>query len=353
MRIFVATGIFHPEPGGPATYLYHLLPELQQRGHQVTVLTFGDAPTDAYPYPVTRISRHQSYLKRQWAYFRAALRLWSGHDLAFIHSLNIPLPRRMQPRVGKIVGDSAWERATNKGWIAPDVDVDSFQATRFDLRVELNKWQRARTARTWDHIIVPSKHRKQMVAGWGVSPERISVIYNALTADIYNVAQSQAETRSALGLPEDVPLLLTVARLTPLKGIDVSLQALAQVPDVHFVVVGDGPARQSLETLCTSLGLVDRVRFAGRIPHEAIPRYYRAADYTLLYSGGEGLSHVLLESLFAGTPAIASDAGGNPEVIHHHVNGLLVPYPNVDALTAALHTCIRWLSNVILWPSTT
>jgi glycosyltransferase involved in cell wall biosynthesis len=62
----------------------------------------------------------------------------------------------------------------------------------------------------------------------------------------------------------------------------------------------------------------------------------KAADYFALYSGYEGLSHVLLESLRAGTPVIASDKGGNPEVVQHGINGLLVPYINREALAAAL-----------------
>jgi 2-deoxystreptamine N-acetyl-D-glucosaminyltransferase/2-deoxystreptamine glucosyltransferase len=62
----------------------------------------------------------------------------------------------------------------------------------------------------------------------------------------------------------------------------------------------------------------------------------KATDYLALYSGYEGLSHTLLESLRAGTPIIASDKGGNPEVVRHNVNGLLVPYVDVEALSAAL-----------------
>ena len=78
MRLFIATGIFHPESGGPATYLHHLLPEVVARGHQVTLLTFGDAPSADYPYTVIRISRQQSYPVRQWKYYQAAQRLWPG-----------------------------------------------------------------------------------------------------------------------------------------------------------------------------------------------------------------------------------------------------------------------------------
>ena len=74
MRIFIASGIFHPESGGPATYLYHLIPALQARGHQISALTFGDVATNVYPYPLMRIPRN-NYLLRQLNYYRAASRL--------------------------------------------------------------------------------------------------------------------------------------------------------------------------------------------------------------------------------------------------------------------------------------
>jgi glycosyltransferase involved in cell wall biosynthesis len=84
------------------------------------------------------------------------------------------------------------------------------------------------------------------------------------------------------------------------------------------------------------MGLAERVTFLGRIPRERLALYMKAADYLALYSGYEGMSHTLLEALRAGTPVIASDKGGNPEVVQHGVNGLLVPYVDGEALAAAL-----------------
>ena len=81
--------------------------------------------------------------------------------------------------------------------------------------------------------------------------------------------------------------------------------------------------------------------FLGRVSREQMPLYMKAADYVALYSGYEGLSHTLLESLRVGTPVIASDKGGNPEVVQHGVNGLLVPYVDVEALAAALEQAFR------------
>src|SRR5690554_11671 len=99
MRIFVATGIFHPEPGGPATYLHRLLPAVQARGHTVRVLTFGDATGGDYPYPVTRIPR-RALPRRMADYARAARRELAQADLVFLNSLGLPLVGgRRVPRV--------------------------------------------------------------------------------------------------------------------------------------------------------------------------------------------------------------------------------------------------------------
>lgn len=331
MHIFIASGIFHPEPGGPATYLYHLLPELIERGHEVRALTYGDDPAADYPYPLTRVSRQGNYLSRRRAYQQAADRIWPGCDLAYVHTLGLPLPDDARPRIAKIVGDKAWERAVNKGWIPPIFDVDRFQEGPLPPRAAVNRVLRARQARQFDHVIVPSKYLQRMVTGWGVPADRVTVIYNALRSDDAPPGLSQREARRRFGLPSG-PLLLTAARLTPWKGVDHTLRALVKVNDVRLVVAGDGPARQGLAALADKLRLGDRVRFLGTVPRAEMPILFRAADYTLLYSGYEGLPHVLLESLAAGTPVIASYKGGNPEVIQHGVNGLLVPYVDVDAL---------------------
>jgi glycosyltransferase involved in cell wall biosynthesis len=335
MRILIASGIFHPEPGGPATYLYRLLPELQARGHAVRALTFGDGPTDGYPYPLRRIPRRA--LPLRWAgYARAAWGEMRRADLVFINSLGLPLiGGGGAPRVLKVVGDLAWERAVNKGWIAPTEDVDAFQSGRYPWRVRLLQAQRAGETRRADRVIVPSRYLRDLVIGWGAPAERVHVIYNALPPDAQPISLSQAEARAALSLGAE-PLLLTVARLVPWKGIDHLIRALPAVPEARLLVAGEGPDETRLRALAASEGLSGRVTFLGRVPRERLALYFRAADYTALYSGYEGLSHVLLESLQAGTPLIASDKGGNPEVVRHGENGLLVPYSDPAALADAL-----------------
>jgi len=329
MRILVASGIFHPEIGGPATYLHGVIPELMKRGHNVTVVSFGEETRDSYPYPVHRVPRGH-WLARHWNYYRTIRRLWPGHDLAFVHSLGLPLPSHARPRLGRIGGDPVWERAVNKGWVAPQIDVERFQASCRHPLARLNKALYHREARRLERIIVPCHFYERLIVSWGVDPAKITVIHNAIRPSPVP-QETKSEVRRRLSLP-DSRLLLTVSRLTPYKGVDYLIQAVARLEDTHLLIVGDGPMRGELARLASRLGVSERVHFLGRIVRDRLPAVYRAADYTVLYAGGEGLSHTLLESLRVGTPVIASDAGGNSEVVRHGENGWLAPFPDVNRL---------------------
>jgi len=340
MRIFIASGIFHPDSGGPATYLYRLLPELQARGHSVRALSFGDttAHDSDYPYPLTRVSLNQSLLTRRREYladYRAGI---ADSDLIYLNSLGLPRGGdRAYPMVLKVVGDLAWERAVNRGWISPDTDIDNFQRQRYSPLVEWLKLSRSWEVRHVDRVVVPSQYLRQMVIGWGAPADRVQVIYNALDHDHYAPSLSRGEARTQLGLPLNAPVLLTAARLTAWKGVDFLLEAISRCPGYHLLIAGDGPMQVALQTSAERLGINDRAHFLGKVPHTQMAVHMRAADYFVLYSGYEGLSHVILEALAAGTPVIASARGGNPELVADGVNGLLVSHPNLSALIEVLH----------------
>ena len=344
MRLFVASGIFHPDSGGPATYLYRLLPELRAMGHPIRVLAYGNtqpthrAEADGYPYLVTRIPFDRlpiRMLKYALAYRRGAA--WA--DLIYLNSLGLPRSGDSnKPRVMKVVGDYAWERAVNRGWIAPTEDIDSFQTRQYSPLVNWLKASRGQEVRSMDRVIVPSNYLRDMVVGWGADPARVQVIYNALEAHNYalNNGMSRAEARASLGWLPDAHYLITVARLTAWKGVDYLIDALAQIPDVRLAVAGNGPQLAALRARADQRGVADRVEFLGKVSHERVSLYLHAADYLILYSGYEGLSHTILESFLAGTPVIASARGGNPEIVRDGVNGLLVKHPDLDALVGAL-----------------
>lgn len=327
-KLFLASGIFHPEPGGPATYLQSLLPALQASGWDLRVLTYGSDHSNSYPYPVTRIKR-QNLPLRYSRYAIAARRHIAWADLVYAQTIDLPLwGAHKRPRVIKIVGDQAWERCIRKGWIPPQISIDEFQRFPGDARVIWQKRARTRQILAMDAVIVPSRYLQQLVTSWGIEPEKIQVIHNALSPPAAT-SRTRSEIRAELGWPAR-PTLVTVARLQPWKGIDHLIAAISDLPDLRLIIVGDGPDRGRLEDLARPLG--DRVAFTGLMTSNEAHRLMAAADGLALYSGYEGLSHTLLESLHLGTPVLASDVGGNSEIVSHGVNGLLVPHVDVRAL---------------------
>jgi glycosyltransferase involved in cell wall biosynthesis len=332
MRIFVATGPFPPDPGGPATHLAFLLPELIARGHEVRALAYGDASRDGgSPCPVTRIPLAPLPIRQlRFALAYRAGAAWA--DVVYTTCLGLPGSGRGRPTVLRVPGDRAWERAVSRGLVPPTEDIDRFQQARYGAAVRWLRAQRSREARRAARVIAPSRYVRDMVVGWGVEPERVSVVPSAVPAPPLP-ALDRAGARRALGWAPGAPYLLAVARLTPWKGIDLAIDALAVFRDVTLVVAGDGPTRPALEARARRAGVT--TQFLGAMPRAGLAPYLNAADYVLAYSGYEGLSHGILEALHAGTPVIASDRGGNPEVLRDGENGLLVRHPDRAALEGA------------------
>lgn len=132
--------------------------------------------------------------------------------------------------------------------------------------------------------------------------------------------------------------VLCVARLSVEKRIDLLLEAMAEVarkmPRCSCTIVGDGPLKQNLVEKTEALGLSDSVHFIGHVAE--IRPYYEAADIFVLSSAKEGLPLVLLEAMAYGVPCIATNVGGNAEVIVHGETGFIVESANPDELANAI-----------------
>jgi colanic acid/amylovoran biosynthesis glycosyltransferase len=150
--------------------------------------------------------------------------------------------------------------------------------------------------------------------------------------------------------------LLTVARLVEKKGIDVALRALGslrdELPAVRYDVIGDGPMRAELEALAVSLGIADRVRFAGPVANDAVQQAMRDADLFVLTSltaasgDEEGTPTVLIEAAYAGLPVLATRHAGIPDIVADGESGMLVTENDPAALADGLRTMLasreRW-----------
>jgi glycosyltransferase involved in cell wall biosynthesis len=157
--------------------------------------------------------------------------------------------------------------------------------------------------------------------------KKVWVVPNGVDLNKFRLMERQ-EARRQLGLDDDKRYLLYVGRLVAVKGLDLLLDAFAQLVqnqrEVELVLVGDGAERHVLAQRATTLGIRDKVHFVGAQPHERIVLWMNAGDVFCLPSHKEGLPTVLLESLACGTPVVATSVGGIPEVVADGQVGRLV-----------------------------
>jgi glycosyltransferase involved in cell wall biosynthesis len=170
-------------------------------------------------------------------------------------------------------------------------------------------------------LVSVSAGLKDALVGLGAPPDKVAVLRNGVDTSIFCPIDHSA-ARAALGLTH--PTLLSVGALVERKGHHRTIAALRLLPDWDLLIVGDGPERRSLAALAARLGLADRVRLLGAQPHASLPAFYSAADVSVLASSREGWANVLLESMACGTPVVASDIPGNPEVVQSRDAGLVV-----------------------------
>jgi glycosyltransferase involved in cell wall biosynthesis len=195
-----------------------------------------------------------------------------------------------------------------------------------------------------DRILVNADAvRDWLVKDEGYHPANIVVIRNGVDMTRFDGAPAGERIRRELGIAHNARLIVVVSRLARLKGIEHFLEAASALkpryPDAHFLVVGEtsppNPAYLcELQQLSADLGIGDCVTFTGR--RSDIPDFLGAADVSVMPSLNEALSNVLLESMAAGAPVVATRVGGTPEALHDGVTGLLVPPGDAGAIVTAV-----------------
>ena len=178
--------------------------------------------------------------------------------------------------------------------------------------------------------------REQVIAETGADPTRVVSIPTGIDLDRFHPGDAGA-ARAKLELPASAPIIGIVATLRSWKGHRYLLEAVAamRLPDLHLVIVGDGPQRTALESQAASLGLAGRVRFAGN--QDDVAQWMRAFDLFVLPSyANEGVPQALMQAMACGLAVVTTPVGSIEEIVTDGVTGVLVKPEDSQSLRAAL-----------------
>ncbi|MFN9717858.1 MAG: glycosyltransferase family 4 protein [Planctomycetota bacterium] len=199
-----------------------------------------------------------------------------------------------------------------------------------------------RAARWCDHFItVCNAMTDQYVAAGIADRNRFTTIYSGMDVDRFlQPSRSAEEVRSAWNLAPEHLVFGKVARLFHLKGHNYLIEAaplvVREIPNIRFMLVGDGILKEQYLHRIQELGLTDYFRFVGLVPPDQVTDYLHAMDVVVHTSDWEGLARVLPQGLIAGRPVISFDIDGAPEVCRHEETGLLVRHRDIKGLAAAM-----------------
>jgi len=339
MRILLATGLYPPEEGGPATYSKMLSDELPKKGIEVVVIPFS--LVRKYPVGI----RHFLYLIHLIRKAKGVSIIYA-QDTASVgfpaYIANVFLRKKL---IVRIPGDHVWEQGMLRFHFSGPPHQQPVWSWKWHPYVMILRRAQLSVVRSADALVVPGNYLKKVVMQWGVEKERIHVIQNA--APDVSPVNNNSLLRGLIQFDEE--LIVTIGRLVPWKGIPTLVSAFSEVkkqfPKSKLLIIGGGPQEKEIEKQIKKFSLEDEVRMTGRLTHDVTLRYLETSDVFVLNTLYEGLSHLILEAMKVGTPVITTKEGGNPEVITNEKNGLLVQYDNQKEIVKAI---VRVLSDKTL-----
>ena len=302
-RELIISGIFPPDPGGPAKFAYEFAEWSSRKGKKVCVIAYFDEvelkSRDLYK-DFSGVSRSDSLLVRYFRMVRA-----------------IAMSARKQDSV------IVWERARNNK--ITELEINDFQEARLGFKYRIFRCLFTQSLKRASIVVVPSNGLFQLCIKWGIPESRLRLIGNSVDLSKYSNLN-----RDSFNFD-----VLTVCRLAPWKGVDELIETCSQ-NKLRLAIAGDGPARSSLERLSVSLGA--DVRFFGDISEQKVLELLGTTKIFVLNSYYEGLPHALVEARAAGLITVARAGTGSAEVIRDGIDGFLVK--EKDRLSHAVTSAI-------------
>ncbi len=243
----------------------------------------------------------------------------------------------------------------NKPFVITARGTDINLIPQYAMPRRMIRWAAKRAAKS---ITVCEALRSSMIA-LGIEADRIVTLRNGVDLERFQPVD-RALQRERLGLQGFT--LLSVGHLIARKAHELIIEALPLLPDVRLLIAGDGPERDNLTRLAQRLSVADRVTFLGSLPQTELRNYYGAVDALVLASSREGWANVLLESMACGTPVVASNVWGTPEVVAAPEAGVLMPERSAQGVAAGVeqlraqypdHAATRAYAERFSWKDTT
>jgi glycosyltransferase involved in cell wall biosynthesis len=327
MRIGLFTNNYRPLANGLATSVETFAQAFRRAGHAVTVVAprYGpgiEAEPDVVRVPGLRAPTHHAYV--------LPLSGWPGVTRAIL-SLDLDLFHAQHPfLLGAAAGRLArrlgrplvFTYHTHYDRYAHYIPGPSRLVARLAVRRALAFANRA------DLVIAPTAAVARELRVRGLRT-RVEVVPTGVTLSPIFTEADRREARHALGLGQGDPLYLSVGRLAREKNHAFLLSAfaviLAELPTARLVLVGEGDDRPRLERMASGLGIKDRVRFVGAVPHEIVGTYHQAADLFLFSSTSETQGLVVLEALAAGLPVVAVSSEAVEDLLQAEGGGATAP----------------------------
>ncbi len=338
MRLFFVTQDFPPETGGIQTYSFEHAKGLAEHAEQVMVVapekTGACAWDTTQKFTTKRVSISNSLLFLPLLF---KLPFWAKKekiDLVFHAQWQTLLPSVIAKKMGLI------KQIT----LAAHARELLFNPFRLSLLSRLyEKYMRWLLSKA-DLVLPVSEYTKQLLIEMGVPEKRIKVLINGTDPNrFYPMDVSVQKEEKKL---EDSFVLLTVTRLVERKGIDTVIEALSvlnkKIPNIKYLIVGDGPDREKLEHLAREKEVEQLVTFCGKVPYNALNTFYNLCDLFVMPSKTatpdvEGFGIVFLEANACSKPVIGTYSGGIPSAIIHKKTGLLVEEDNPQELLQAIY----------------